>query len=294
MNETDATLFYSSFESKFTNWALDTDDIRAAFIVGSQVRESHKADAWSDMDIVIYAQNPKYYLENDNWIKDLGNVICSFAFITAGNDPERLTLFEGGWQVDFVIHSIENLQSIVLSKSIPNNFFRGVKVIIDKDNVSCNILPKKFHAPVNMPVTQEKFANTIQMFWFAAIYMAKQVLRNELWIVKMRDWDLKILMLQIVEWHEQVLNGNDYDTWHAGRFIHDWVNADIYKELYKVFAHFDRVDSWDGLLASISLFKTLSQEIEEKTGFTYSHEFESYAYSWIRSHSSLIKSSPVV
>ena len=49
--------FYRTFERDFASWAGATDDIRAAFIVGSRSRDDHPADEWSDLDIILYADN---------------------------------------------------------------------------------------------------------------------------------------------------------------------------------------------------------------------------------------------
>ena len=289
----DSNSFYSHFEQSFTTWALGINDIRAVFMIGSRARSNHPADIWSDMDMVIYARNPEQYLMDSDWVQSLGNVISSFVFKTAGNDPERLTLFEGGWQVDFVIHSFKDLTNMASAKTIPDNFYRGVKVILDKDNLSKDILPKEFAAPEHAPLTEAQFSTNIEMFWFTAMYIAKQILRNELWVVKERDHDLKTLLLQMIEWHEKILHGADYDTWHAGRFISEWVSPATYKELLKTFGHFDKIDSWNALLASISLYKTLSHEISKRADITYKQEFEDYVYSWINSHSdSIIAAAP--
>ena len=288
MNEINTHVFYSSFIEKLKNWVLDTEDIRAAFIIGSRARIDHPADEWSDMDIVLYAHNNEYYLNSVDWIKPFGNVISSFAFISAGNDPERLTLFEGGWQVDFVIHSYDVLRKITEQKVIPENFLRGVKVLIDKEQICSSILPDEFRPPIYNPVNEIIFANVVQIFWFGAMYIAKQILRNELWVVKKRDIEMKNLMLQMIEWHEKALNGNEYDTWHSGRFIYEWSDSVTYNDLFKTFGHFDKIDSWNALLASVSLFSRLSQELSEKLGYKHSNELEGYVYSWINSHTDLV------
>lgn len=280
--------FYSSFEEKFKNWAKETDNIQAAFIIGSRARMDHPADEWSDMDIVLYTYNHEYYIEHSDWLKPFGNIISSFAFMTAGKDMERLTLFEGGWQVDFVIQPYEVLKKMSEKRTIPQNFLRGVKVIVDKEQISSKILPDKFTAPLYTPVSEEIFLNTVQMFWFGVMYVAKQILRNELWVVKTRDIELKNLLLQMIEWHERAKNGNDYDTWHAGRFIYQWADSETYKGLFKAFGHFDKIDSWNALLNSASLFKRLSKELSEKLGFKHSPELENHVYSWIYSQTNLI------
>ena len=138
---------------------------------------------------------------------------------TSGGEPECLTLFDGGWQVDFVFHTIDDLEQIVEKRAIPDNFNRGVKVLVDKDNIADKITPKCFKAPQGTTLSEKAFVQTANMFWFLALYIAKQIMRNDLWMVKVRDTNMKEFLLQMIEWHEKVVNGSAYDTWHAGRFI---------------------------------------------------------------------------
>jgi len=215
-------LFYKELEQKFTTFATAQEDIRAAFIIGSRARVDHPADEWSDMDIVFYTTKPDYYLRNQEWIEQLGDFLCSFVCQTAGGDSERLNLFKNGYQADFVIHSAEVLSYIASVKKIPDNFYRGVRVLIDKDHLSQNIFPEQFKPSMPFPISQEAYLKVTNTFWFATLYVAKQILRSELWVAKMRDYDLKGLLLQMIEWHEKTLLGSDYDTWHAGRFISEW------------------------------------------------------------------------
>lgn len=279
--EVNAIDFYAEIERKFINWAECINDIRAAFIVGSRARNNNPADEWSDLDIVLFTSNQHFYLTNCEWLENMGNVLNSFVYQTAGGDPERLTLFEGGWQVDFVIHTHDSLKQIVESKSIPNNFYRGVKVIIDKDNIATNIMPKQFVAPHSITITESAFKQIVNMFLFTVLYTAKQILRNELWIAKARDANMKDLLLQIIEWHEKVVNGNTYDTWHAGRFLCEWASVDIQNDLENTFGHFNKVDSWKSLLATLNLFQRLSHDISKKMNFSYPDELDKYIYSWI-------------
>lgn len=277
----DSKKFYEQMERNFVSWAQTVEDIRAAFIVGSRAREDHPADEWSDMDIVIYTSEQNYYLSNQEWLSNFGDICTSFVSETDGGDPECLTLFDGGRQVDFVIHTLDTLKDMVKSKIIPNNFYRGVKVLIDKDHIAQYILPQYSRAPQGNPLSEDKFLQTVNMFWFLALYSSKQILRNELWVVKLRDGNMKQLLLQIIEWHEKVVNGAEYDTWHAGRFLCEWASKETQMELHNAFGHFDRIDSWKALIATINLFKRLSHEIAEKNKFTYPDNLEKSVYEWI-------------
>ncbi len=281
-------IFYDNIERDFISWAQTVEDIRAAFIVGSRARNDHPADEWSDLDIIFFTSRQNYYLSNNEWLKNFGDIWTSFVSQTAGGDLECLTLFDGGWQVDFVIKPIDNLKQIVENKIVPNNFYRGVKVIIDKDHVAKNIMPQYTKAPQEIALSEGMFIQTINMFWFVALYTAKQILRNELWVVKVRDSNMKELLLQMIEWHEKVVNGNEYDTWHAGRFLCEWASEETQVELQSSFGHFDRSDSWKAVMATITLFKRLSHDISQRMNFPYSYDLENNIFNWINQNSNLI------
>ncbi len=283
-----SNIFYEKIERNFVSWAQTIEDIRAAFIVGSQARNDHPADEWSDLDIIFFTSKQNYYLSSNEWLKNLGDIWTSFVSQTAGGDPECLTLFDGGWQVDFVIHSLENLNQIVENKIIPNNFYRGVKVIIDKDHVANTIMPQQNKAPQGITLSEDMFIQSTNMFWFIALNMAKQILRNDLWVVKVRDGNMKELLLQMIEWHEKTVNGTEYDTWHAGRFICEWASEETQVELWNSFGHFDRSESWKALMSTINLFKRLSHDTSQRMNFLYPYDLERNISNWIIQNSNLI------
>jgi len=278
-----AAEFYTHFADRFTEWAGYVDDIQAAFIIGSRARMDHPADDWSDMDILLFTTNPSYYLEHSEWLEGLGKVLCSFSTYTAGGDPERLSLFEGGYQVDFVVANMEELNHLAQTNTVHGNFYRGVRVLVDKNSICSHIMPRNFHAPAAPPVTQEAFSHVCHMFWFVALYVAKQILRNEMWVAKARDSDLKGLLLRMIEWYEKAANGSDYDTWHAGRFLQEWASPDVYAGVSASFGGFHQSESWDALMESTALFKRLSHDVAAGFDFTIP-ETEKFVELWFVSN----------
>ncbi len=282
MNDS-AAAFYARFADRFTQWGKHTDDIKAAYVIGSQARSDHPADAWSDMDILFFTSDPNRYLEQSDWLNAFGNVLCSFSTYTAGGDAERLTLFEGGYQVDFVVAHTKDLNQLVETNTVHGNFYRGVRVLLDKDSISSRILPRDFQAPAAPPISEEAFSHVCQMFWFAILYVAKQILRNELWVAKARDHDLKSLLLQMMEWYEKAARGSEYDTWHAGRFLQEWASADVYAGVSSCFGRFDKPDSWNALMDTAALFKRLSHSVASQFNFPISQS-EQFVELWLASH----------
>ena len=275
-------IFYEKFERDFTTWANAIDDIRAAFIVGSRSRVDHPADEWSDMDIILYANNSDFYLNNTDWLKKLGNIWVTFTYQTSIGEPERLTLFEGGYQVDIVFLSSSSLYQMVKDRITPENFRRGVRVLVDKDNTARYIVPSDFKPVSTPPIDENAFVQVVNMFFFSSLYIAKQIVRGELWTAKARENDLRVLLLQMMECHAKALHGDHYDVWHGGRFLHEWADQKTLRELKSTFTQFEKADSLRGLLASMSLFRRISFETANKLKLDYPTDTDYHITNWIR------------
>lgn len=273
---------YKELETNLISWADTVEDIRAAVVVGSRARIDHPADEWSDMDIVIFSSRSDFYVDNDGWLKAIGSLWTSFVTTTSGGDIERLALFSGGLQADFVIKSDHELIKIQEGR-IPEGFKRGFRIIVDKDGCLSQIeasVHTQLSSIKSEPIPHEEFLQVVNMFWFASMYVAKQILRSELWIAKARDTDLKQLLLKMLEWHAVAVNQKQ-DIWHAGKFMNEWVEADVLAQLDHVFGRFNQEDSWTALISTMNLFRTLSVETAEKLSIEYPDELDYNVTAWI-------------
>ena len=132
--------------------------------MGSRSRDDHPADEWSDLDIILYADNSDFYLHNIDWLKSLGKIWVTFIYETSGGEPERLTLFEGGYQVDIVFLTSDRLHQLVKDGITPDNFRRGARVLVDKDNVSGYIVPSEFKLVPTSPIDESTFVQVEHVF----------------------------------------------------------------------------------------------------------------------------------
>jgi hypothetical protein len=64
----------------------------------------------------------------------------------------------------------------------------------------------------------------VESFWYAAFQQAKHLRRGDLWVAKLRDRELKDALLRMLAWHAGAAHGWQLDTWHDGRFMHEWVS----------------------------------------------------------------------
>ncbi|MEK4730330.1 MULTISPECIES: aminoglycoside 6-adenylyltransferase [Paenibacillus] len=272
---------YEVLEERISEWGISNEEIIAVYIVGSRAREDKPFDEFSDLDVVVFSTNPDYYLQNDQWLLNIGKVWTSFMFRTAKGDPEKLVLFDQGAEVDFLFRHISDLDHIIKNGRIPEGFQRGVRMLLDKTGNGNQIISQTTTIPDTPLISEGAYLQVVNMYCFASLYVAKQILRNDLWVAKQRDMDCKQLLLQMIEWHAKAVHGSEYDTWHAGKFMNEWADQDVVTDLKKSFGKYDPNHSWEALVVSLKLFKRLSSEVAAKYKYAYPDELFSHIQNWL-------------
>jgi len=261
-------------EDRISAWAGTQPDIRAILVVGSQARQDHPGDEWADLDLMVFTSEANQYLTSTDWLKAIGRVWVVIPSQTGDGDPEQLVLFEDGYKVDFVFYSLEELQRLGQTSTLPGVYRRGYYVLVDKDGLAQQLPAPSFDAPPGQQPAEAEFLLAIQGFWYGAVYVAKQIRRRELWLVKFRDWTMKEGLLKMIEWHARASHGWDYDTWHDGHFMLEWTDSQTEEALSQVFGGFDAVDCWHALQSSMDLFRRLAKETASALGYDYPAELD--------------------
>jgi aminoglycoside 6-adenylyltransferase len=265
-----------TIEQRFCAWALAEENLRAAFIVGSRARRDHPADAWSDLDLILFFRDGQLdqYIHDVKWQERLAPFWLSTLGRTVAGEPERLVLYAGGLQVDFVFHPASDLagaRTMVESGNLPDTLHRGTRILVDKDGM-IPALPAPSRPPAGTPPSAEEFQQVIESFWFDAVYCAKQLRRGELWMFQNGSHGMQWHLLRMLEFQARAVNGWEHDTWHAGKFISEWADPQAYAGLREVFSHFDAGDGWHALRSRLIMFHALAQETAGRMGFVYPDE----------------------
>lgn len=264
---------YERIIQRFTRWATERPDIRAATIVGSRARQDHPADEWADLDLVMFAADPGRYADDPSWVRELGTPWLTFIEPTAvGGARERRILFEGGLDVDCAL-----IPSAVLGTgatgAMPAAYAevvrRGSRVLFDRERVLSAAVPEPTAAPPSAPSEQE-LLEAVNDFWYHAVWTAKHLRRGELWWAKGGcDYHMKELLRRMLEWHTRTVYAPGQDTWMRGRFLEEWADPRAKRALKKTFAHYDEEDVWRALFATMDLFRWLARETMNGLGFPY-------------------------
>jgi aminoglycoside 6-adenylyltransferase len=276
---------YDQLIDKITLLAQTREDIRAVIILGSRARKNMPADDWSDLDISIITSTPDFYIDNESWMGDISTYWLTFVENTAmGGGKERRVLFENGLDVDFAIMPLEIIEQMRIH-GIPEDarysLGRGIKIIIDKDGILDRLFTVDLKLETPHPPSEKEYMNLVNDFIYHFVWTLKKLKRNEIWTAKgCSDNYMKWQLLRMAEWHARALNGNSYDTWHAGRFIEKWADPRLVAGFKKAFAHFDAEDIRESLKETYNVFRMMALEVADKLCFTYPAENEEKVLKW--------------
>ena len=267
---------------RVVEWANRQPDIIALIITGSHARRDDMVDELSDYDLDVFATNPERYTSSAGWMREMGEVWVYLPLMSSRGCPTRLAIFEGGLKVDFSIFPVKWLEDSVSSQKLSQLYDRGYRALVDKRDLAAHLPAPSYESPARAQPTEAEFRAAIEEFWFEAAQIPKYLQREDLWVVKHRDWTMKELLLQMLEWHVISINGEHSDVWHAGTRMKDWVRPDVWKDLHEVFGLFDAADSWRALLATVSLFRNLARETAENLGYQYPQQVDDAIGGYLR------------
>lgn len=254
---------------KIVIWAQGNDNIIALIMTGSRTRRGSTVDEFSDFDLELIASDPRLLSAEDGWMRLFADVWTVQAFDEGQAYPTRLIIYEGGHKVDFTLADRARVDRMVTGQKLNNLYGRGYRVLVDKESVTVNLPQPADAFPIVALPTQAEFDAVVGEFWFEASHMPRYLAREELWVVKFRDWTMKGLLLKMLEWHAVATSDTSVDVWYIGSHVKDWVDGETWTELQSVFARFDVQDSWRGLIATIDLLGRLGREIAAASGLTY-------------------------
>ncbi len=266
-------------------WAESQQNIRAIVMMGSYARG--RADELSDLDIEIFARDTKSYLTSGFWMSEIGPVIVYLSLHNDLGSPTRLVIFRDGLKVDFTISPASVLASIVDGRKLPPLYDHGYRVLVDKDQLAGRLPAASLRSPLTRVPTEQEFNDVAQEFWFEAYHVAKYLRRDDLWAVKFRDWNLKELLLKMLEWSEKSLHGWDYETGDHGIRIREWTDPSVLARLGGVFARFDAADSWRALQTTIDVFRDIAQDTAGRLRYHYPEEVDHQLSDYVASLASL-------
>jgi molybdopterin-guanine dinucleotide biosynthesis protein A len=255
------------------DWATERDDVRAAFVVGSQVRTDVPADRWSDLDLVLFVDDPRVLEADSTWVEEFGTPVLNFLEPTAfGDRVERRVLYETGEDVDFPLLEASAWRELMASPEARLMLAKGCRILYDDLGLTEALATLSPPPPPALP-DSARLRQLSSDFWYHALWTAKKLRRGEVFTALgclngYMLWRLAVLM----GWHARAVDPT-VDTWHNGRFLERWGDPGVLVALEKAFARYELRDVARGLWDTIDLWQGLEEEVARRlqleTGLDY-------------------------
>jgi len=278
---------YEGIIGRFIAWAVRRPDVKAAFVVGSRARTVRPADEWSDLDVVMFADEPELLLEDPEWLNEMGDWDISFREPTAvGIWEERRVLFANGADGDFSIlpaRFIDEMETMqpgdFLHQQAANVVARGYRVLVDKGGRLAPILSMMASTapPRHAPPTQAELDQMLADFWYHCPWTARKLRRGELAVAhECLNGNQRTLLLRLIRW----LSAGTTDTWHGTRYLEEWSPDPVYDHYARTFAQHDARDIVRALREMMDLVSSLGQQIASAYGLEIDPRPEAAARRW--------------
>ena len=249
---------YDSVLKSLLAWADRTETVRCVVLTGSAA--SATTHPLSDRDLEIHVRDIETLVRDDSWWSRLGIVLAVERLENGDNQPTRLVYYVGG-KLDF---------TLVDTCSERGVYDRPYEVLLDKDGDAADF---RTDAPPHVPVDQDAFDECLNWGYASAFMIAKAIVRDEPWTVKVRDNDLKTELLRLIEWDHVARYGDKIDVRYLGTRMRGWMDVDVQDRLTACWASFDLSDSREALLATLDLFRDVAIRTATMAGLKdFSHE----------------------
>jgi aminoglycoside 6-adenylyltransferase len=252
--------------ARVADWARGREDVRAAVVVGSQARRDAPADRWSDLDVLLFVDEPGALAADATWVGSFGTPVLTFLEPTGlGSGVERRVLYEDGEDVDFPLLEAASWEEIARAPGAETVISRGYRVLHDELGVGgalAAISAPAAEAPPDAAALRELASD----FWYHALGTARKLRRGEVYTaIDCLDGYLKARLVTLMAWHARALDPS-VDTWHGGRFLERWADPGALAALERAFAHYDVRDVARALWETIDLFQGLEEETARRLG----------------------------
>ncbi len=253
-------------QAAIADWARARDDVRGVLVVGSQARVDAPADRWSDLDVVLFVDDPRRLAEDASWVAEFGTPVLTFLEATGfGERVERRVLYETGEDVDFPMLEASQWRELASTPQARVLLARGHRALHDELGMEAELESVIAPPPPALP-DDDALRELASDFWYHALWTARKLRRGEVYTaIDCLDGYLKARLVTLLEWHARAVDPT-VDTWHGGRFLERWADPGALAALELAYAHYDVRDVARALWATIDLWQALEEETARRLG----------------------------
>lgn len=284
-------LSYADLEAAILDWAIPIPELQLALVVGSRARLQPPADEWSDLDLILFFEDPSAWAGQRAWLEAFGEIELAYRDTTRAGDVEWLVLYTSGLKADFLvarfpqhIQNPDERREYLLHGPFSEVLPFGVRLLIDKRGEFVDLPQKVKRIEVAALPDEEHYLTCLHRFWMDCVRVAKFLQRRDLWRAKMLcDCTMKQQMLTLLEWLALTEGVSHGQIWYGGRNLVGWANSQALEALPATFGSYETADLWRALQASMELLQRLAQECSQRLGYPYPRDLEGRIWEQVRS-----------
>jgi len=253
-------------EAAIADWASEREDVKVALVVGSRARVDMPADARSDLDVILTADDPDAYVTDASWVAEFGEPVLTFVEASPAGYPERRVLYATGDDVDFPLFPVSVLEGLEASADRDRILSRGYRLLVDRIGLAPRLETIVGAAAPVSPPTEHELRELASDAWYHLLWAARKLRRGEVFVAKeCLDGYVKARLVMLLAWHARAIDPS-VDTWHGGRFLERWADPGALAALEDAYARYDVRDVARALWATVDLWQGLEDETARRLG----------------------------
>jgi aminoglycoside 6-adenylyltransferase len=246
-------------------FASQDERIRAVVMNGSRVNPNAPIDIFQDYDVVFFNTNPRYYLEDQSWIRNFGELIIlqQNDFFDHGQEGFIfLMLFNDGVRIDLSFDPVAYLDFITEDSL--------TRVLLDKDGRIPLLPPPSDSGYLPTPPPEKEFTYAINEIFWCSNNIAKGMWRDELPYVKyMHDTIVRDALLKLLDWYAAMSHGWKISAGKHGKWLEKYLPPDIWEAYVRTYAGPGVDDTWEAVFETCRLARRVGQELARELGYNY-------------------------
>ncbi|HKY55829.1 MAG TPA: aminoglycoside 6-adenylyltransferase [Anaerolineales bacterium] len=268
--------------NKLIHWAEQRESIRAMLLTSTRAIPNAPRDDLSDYDVILVVEDIHPFFEDRSWLADFGEVLVAYwdpVHLDPDHNIEKFSnviQYEDGLKIDFTLWPVDLLLKIIKAPKLQAELDAGYRVLLDKDHLTDEMQPPNYKAYIPTPPTNDEYQKAIEDFFSDAPYVAKCLLRGELFPLKWAlDFDMKHVYLRpMLEWRAEIDHSWSIPIGALGKGLKKRLPPEIWSRLKDTYAGADIAENWEALFRTMTLFRHVAIEVGEALGYAYPQDLD--------------------
>jgi aminoglycoside 6-adenylyltransferase len=275
---------------QLVQWAEQRAAIRAMLLTSTRAVSNAAVDDYSDYDVILIVEDIHPFFDDRSWLEDFGEVLVVY-WDPISPDPDygtektgNVTQYADGLKIDFSLWPVELMRRIVQAPTLPAELDAGYRVLLDKDNLMEGMKSPTYTAYIPARPTNDMYQTWINDFFTDAPYVAKCLLRGELFPAKWcLDYDMKhVYLRRMLEWHAGIHHDWSVPVGSLGKGLKKQLPPELWAQLEATYAGADTAENWEALFRTMALFRQAAVEVGEALGYTYPDDLDRRVTAYVR------------